>query len=88
MKDRTFSDHAEFGTDQWCATTLGITQASFRSRRASLEGEGFPAVDRLIGLTNKSDVQAWIVRRRRVPDASGVAEYRHEAITGAYLDEL
>ena len=88
MTDRTFSDFAEFGTDGWCAATLGMALTNFRQRRDVFEREGFPQVDGLIGLTNKSDVQAWIAGRRRVADA-GIVHHDHHAIQpGANLHEL
>lgn len=37
-----------------------------------LEREGFPKLDRLIGLTLKADVMAWINRRRTIADPSNM----------------
>jgi hypothetical protein len=55
--------------DSDLARWLGTSAAWFRENRPRLEREGFPAKDRLIGLTLLADVQAWLDRRRVVADA-------------------
>lgn len=66
--DRTFSDVSAFGSDAWCAATMGKSVEWFRKMRPDLEVIGFPIRDRITGLTIKADVEAWIARRRQVPD--------------------
>lgn len=51
------------------AELLGRSKNWFCKERPRLEREGFPRVDGLIGLTCRADVEAWIARRRQVPDA-------------------
>lgn len=72
MTDQTFSDFALYGSARWCAATLGQSLPWFTKNRPVLEREGFPPVDTLIGLTCKQDVEAWVARRRRLPDAQVV----------------
>ena len=51
------------------AEMLGRSRGWLKTNRAVLEREGFPPVDRLIGLTCVADINAWIARRRKVADA-------------------
>lgn len=50
------------------AYRLGRKEVWLRGKRQTLEREGFPRKDPLIGLTNSDDVDAWIARRRQVAD--------------------
>ncbi|MGL6209696.1 MAG: hypothetical protein ACRC14_07705 [Paracoccaceae bacterium] len=76
MKDDvTFSDVSAYGSERWCAQALGKSYEWFRKARPSLEAHGFPQRDRLLGLTQKADVLAWIVRRRRLNDAPIAAHH-------------
>lgn len=76
--DMSFDETCAFGTDRWCAHTLGYTFISFKIARSTLEADGFPRPDALIGRTNKADVHAWIARRRRLPDHVVVATHAAE----------
>jgi hypothetical protein len=49
--DPTFHPISAFGSERWCATTLGKSIDWFRRNRANLEALGFPVEDQLIGLT-------------------------------------
>ena len=63
-------------SDKDLAELLGKSVAWFRANRPALEREGFPAKDRLIGLTLLADVHAWLDRRRVVADAVQVAHHQ------------
>ena len=67
-QDRTFSEISAYGSNAWCALRLGRSLDWFRKERAKLEMAGFPPVDRITGLTQKADVDAWLEKRRRVAD--------------------
>jgi hypothetical protein len=66
--DRTFDPLSEYGSNAWCGAVLGKTTDWFRKNRVTLEADGFPKVCRLVGLTVKADVRAWISKRRRYAD--------------------
>jgi|GEM_PF-5471024 len=68
MADLTMNADAAYGSDRWCATTLGKSYDWFKKSRPLLEGDGFPPKDRILGLTMKDDVHAWIAKRRRIAD--------------------
>lgn len=68
-QDYTFDPSSAYGSEAWCAKTLGVSRDWFWRHRAKLEADGFPARDALMNRTNKADVLAWIARRRRLPDA-------------------
>lgn len=51
------------------AKVLGRSRDWLKKARPSLEREGFPRIDGLIGLTCVADINAWIARRRKVADA-------------------
>jgi hypothetical protein len=72
-QDATFSDTAAYGSDAWCAATLGKSLNWFKTNRPVLEREGFPKKDGLIGQTLKGDVDAWLARRRQVVNAVDVS---------------
>jgi hypothetical protein len=79
-RDRTFDDASAYGSERWVAATLGSSTDWLRKNRPVLESEGLPQIDRLIGLTLKDDVKAFLARRRRVPDPeprSTGARYDH-----------
>jgi len=69
-RDDSFADDALLGSERWCACTLGVSLDWFYRNRKTLERDGFPRKDALIGRTNKADVNVWIARRRRLSDAS------------------
>lgn len=71
MNDPTMSPDAAYGSERWCAATLGKSYEWFRKARADLEADGFPPRDGLIKLTMKADVHAWIAKRRRISDPVG-----------------
>lgn len=68
MTDPTMSPDAAYGSNQWCATSLGKSKDWFFRNRKVLEADGFPQRDPIIGLTLKADVHAWIAKRRRISD--------------------
>lgn len=77
MTDRSQSSVAAYGSDAWVALRFGRTVQWFRQHRAALEIEGFPRKDRLVGMTLKADVDAWLARRRTVADADAVQPDTH-----------
>lgn len=79
--DATMNEVSAFGSTAWCAATLGKSVDWFRKNRNKLEGDGFPRVDPLIGLTMKADVEAWLARRRRLADhdVARMSGYHHTA---------
>lgn len=68
VHDHTFHELAAYGSDRWVAVTLGKSPDWLKKHRAELEADGFPPKDRLVGLTMKADVEAWLGRRRRIAD--------------------
>jgi len=66
-----------FLSDRAVAEHLGLPVSTFRKKRAALEAEGFPAKDRLVGLTLAADVNAWLARRRVLADRDEVQTGRH-----------
>lgn len=73
--DRTFDPVSAYGSEQWCAATMGYGYDNWRKHiRATLEAEGFPRRDPLVGLTLKADVEAWLAKRRRVSDTVKAAD--------------
>lgn len=87
-KDRTFDPVSAYGTERWVAATLGSSVDWLKKNRPRLETEGLPAVDKLIGLTLKADVEAFLAKRRRVPDAVAVSDNHDSRFTGVNLDAL
>jgi DNA-binding transcriptional regulator YhcF (GntR family) len=59
-------------SDRALAAHLGLSLTTLRKKRPDLEREGFPKKDGLVGMTLTADVDAWLARRRVVPDRSGV----------------
>lgn len=72
--DPSFAAEALYGSEYWCAQALGRSDTWFRKARPTLEKDGFPAKDKLIGMTQKADVYAWIARRRKIADAERTAQ--------------
>ena len=68
MTDPTLNPFAAFGSERWCSERLGKSVGWFRVNRPALEREGFPPKDKLIRLTLKADVEAFLDRRRKVAD--------------------
>lgn len=66
--DISMGPDATYGSDRWCAATLGRSYEWFRKQRQTLEGNGFPRRDALLNLTMKADVYAWIAKRRKISD--------------------
>lgn len=75
-----------YAPDKDLAAMLGRSLGWFKTNRPQLEREGFPKVDRLIGLTLVPDVEAWIARRRVVADAVAVAH--HQPKSGESYDSF
>ncbi|MDB6151485.1 MAG: hypothetical protein JWQ44_2933 [Chthoniobacter sp.] len=73
--------------DKDLAALLNKSVAWFRTNRPTLEREGFPQKDRLIGLTLLADVEAWIARRRVVADAREVVHHQPSS-SGINFDAL
>lgn len=80
---------AAYLTDVQISKMMGRSKNWLCENRPNLEREGFPRVDRLIGLTCRMDVEAWIARRRQVADAD-IAGKHHAGISanGDDLDKL
>lgn len=68
IHDHTFHEQAAYGSDRWVAVTLGKSLDWLRKHRDDLERDGFPRKDKLVNLTMKADVEAWLGRRRRIAD--------------------
>ncbi|MFD1913836.1 hypothetical protein [Halodurantibacterium flavum] len=85
-EDPTMNPLAAYGSDRWCAITLGRGLEWFRKRRDQLEVAGFPAKDPITGLTMKADVNAWLARRRRIADAETSRHKAHKPPSGANFD--
>jgi|OM-RGC.v1.032528248 hypothetical protein len=66
MNDHSHPDHALYAGRRWVAETLGMSVSTFDHKRKSLEEQGFPKRDALIGMYLKADVLAWASRRRQV----------------------
>lgn len=62
----------EYLSESEIATVMGRSRGWLKVNRLTLEREGFPTVDALVGLTCRQDVLAWIKRRRRVADVTEV----------------
>lgn len=73
MTDHTLTPEAACGSATWAAQHLGMSVPAFRGRRASLEAEGFPKPDPLLGRYLKADVRAWLENRRKVADSDKVS---------------
>jgi len=86
-EDATFSADSAYGSDRWCAVTLGRSYNWFRRIRPTLEVAGFPKKDTIIGLTMKADVEAWLAKRRQVADAMSRTTH-HATSTGENLHAL
>jgi predicted DNA-binding transcriptional regulator AlpA len=65
IKDKTFHQDSKAGSLAWVAARLGRSTDWFRTHRETLEQEGFPRPDPIIGLYLKADVDAWLDSRRR-----------------------
>lgn len=90
-QDATFTETAAYGSDAWCAAKLGKSLHWFRKNRGTLEREGFPKRDMLVGQTLKADVEAFLAKRRRVSDADVVAitgGKHHIKLHGENLENL
>ena len=66
--------HPAYLADREIAYMLGRRVAWLRKHRADLMREGFPPKDKIIGLTLRADVEAWIAKRRIVADAVPVTK--------------
>lgn len=58
--------------DTLVAYHLGRKVAWLRTHRPKLEADGFPRKDKLIGMTLRADLDAWIAKRRRIADPEQV----------------
>lgn len=67
--DQTFSDRSAFGSEAWCAATIGRSTDWFYRNRERLETAGFPRRDPVVKMRLKSDVEAWLARRRQISDS-------------------
>ena len=66
--------HPAYLADREIAYLLGRKVAWFRKHRDDLMREGFPPKDKIIGLTLRADVEAWIAKRRVLSDAVSVTK--------------
>lgn len=66
--DLTMADTSAYGSKAWVAQRIGRSTGWLDRRRETLEAEGFPSVDPLVGLYLKADVETWIHRRRQKSD--------------------
>jgi predicted DNA-binding transcriptional regulator AlpA len=72
-EDLTFHPTSMFGSIAWAALTLGLKEDTFYRKRAKLEEHGFPRPDPLNKRRYiKADVEAWVARRRTVPDVTEI----------------
>jgi predicted DNA-binding transcriptional regulator AlpA len=67
-KDYTMEEISLFGSVSWAAMRCGLSRENFKKKRPQLETDGFPRPDKITGTYLKADVDAWIERRRQVPD--------------------
>lgn len=85
-EDHTFSDHSAFGSTRWAATVLGRSQDWFRQNLGTLSVAGFPKPDSITQLYLKADVNAWLERRRQIPNRGTAAEdHRRDAMKGSEI---
>lgn len=77
--DATFTAESLFGSEQWCAATLGRSTDWLTKNIGRLESEGFPKKDPIIGLRNKADVLEWVAKRRKFADTQGIARFTRPA---------
>ena len=87
-KDRTMEDVSAYGSDRWCAAKLGQSLDWLKRNRPVLEREGFPEKDRLFALTLKADVEAFLAKRRRVPNPVDAAPNQPPQSGGLRYDRL
>lgn len=90
--DATFDPDSHFGTEKWCAMTLGRSADWLVKNIAALERDGFPRKDPLIGLRSKHDVLEWIAKRRKFSHTQGsgsptTAAGKHHDTTNQYPGE-
>ena len=86
--DKSFLPTCAYGSDKWIATVLGQSLEWFKRNRPMLEREGFPPKDAMFGMTLKDDVQAFLAKRRRVPDPDRTAIHHGPDQTGVNYDNL
>lgn len=80
------SIEAAYVSDSDLARMLGRSVPWFKKNRPTLEMDGFPKKDGLIGHTLLWDVEAWIAKRRVVADAVEVEH--HQQPSGINYDAL
>lgn len=67
--DPTFDDLSLYGSIKWACKRMGkSTNWFYRHRDQLIANEGFPRVDSVTNLYIKADIEAWIERRRQIPD--------------------
>lgn len=86
--DRTFDPVSAYGSERWVASRLGSNSDWLKKNRPKLEGEGFPPVDRLFGMTLKADVDAFLARRRRIADPDLTATHHRPETSGVNYGNL
>lgn len=87
-KDKTFHPESKAGSIAWVAARLGRSTDWFRTHRDTLEQEGFPKPDQIIGLYLKADVDAWLDSRRRNQTTIGGTTTISANIGGFNVDAL
>lgn len=80
------TDGPAYISDTLVAFFLGRKVSWLRTNRDALEREGFPRKDKLVGLTLRADLDAWLARRRNVADAETVRTT--DSTTNEVLHEL
>jgi hypothetical protein len=77
--------------DTLVAYHLGRKVTWLRAHRPKLEADGFPRKDKLVGMTLRADLEAWIAKRRSVgdPDKAQIKVGRTTTpLSGERLDVL
>jgi hypothetical protein len=67
--------------DTLVAHHLGRKVGWLRTNRPKLEVDGFPRKDRLVGMTLRADLEAWIAKRRRIADPDSAHNKRADTTT-------
>lgn len=78
----------EFLGEREVAEILGRSRDWLIKHRSALERAGFPAIDRLIGLTSRKDLAAWIRRRRTIADTGPANFHQNDKAMGVNFDAL
>ena len=86
--DITYNSVCAYGSTQWVCSRLGRSDDWFLKHRKDLMKAGFPKPDEITGHWIKKDVDAWIDRRRQIPDTPIVEIGNLDVTSGVNLDEV